>query len=154
MDIDGIGIYEPCNSAANLAYYHTALGVCNHEGFAMDTDAQGALIQAYVAISMGSFFWHGSHSFLGNVADNRLIDVLSFISYQVSITNFLDPDGNQTEYAILRDLNTTLRSASAVVQTQELTDMFINTEVDTWQNYMANLDMPNYYLVCVCVFFL
>jgi hypothetical protein len=146
MDVDGIGIYEPCNSASNLAYYHTAIGVCQHEGFAMDASSQQALVEAYVALSMGSYFWHGSHSFLGNVADNRLIDVLSFISYQVSIQNFLTPDGNQTEYAILRDLNTTLRHASAVDQTQELTDMFITTNVDTWQAYFSNLDMPDYYL--------
>ena len=106
-----------------------------------------ALIQSYTHLAMGSFFWHGSHSFLGNVADNRLIDVfacesrahqlstsltchcppspairhllthhppnvLSVITYQVSINNFLDPEGNQTTFAILRDLNTTLRSVS------------------------------------------
>ena len=38
--------------------------------------------------------------------------MLSVIAYQVSIDNFLDPEGNQTTFAILRDLNTTLRSVS------------------------------------------
>jgi len=84
MDVADIGIYEPCNSASNLAYYRTAMGVCDHEGWVMGEDSQQALIEAYVALSMGSFFWHGSHSFLGNVADNRLIDVLSFVAYQVT----------------------------------------------------------------------
>jgi hypothetical protein len=36
MDVDGIGIYEPCNSASNLAYYRTALGVCDHDQWSMD----------------------------------------------------------------------------------------------------------------------
>lgn len=83
LDVDGIGIYEPCNSVSNMAYYRTGMGICAHTGWAMDESAQSALVQAYVALAMGSFFWHGSHSFLGNVADNRLIDVLAFVSYQV-----------------------------------------------------------------------
>ena len=83
LDVAGIGIYEPCNSVSNMAYYRTAMGVCAHGGWAMDANAQSALVQAYVALAMGSFFWHGSHSFLGNVADNRLIDVLAFVSFQV-----------------------------------------------------------------------
>mmetsp|Transcript_26570 Transcript_26570/g.71212 ORF Transcript_26570/g.71212 Transcript_26570/m.71212 type:complete len:284 (+) Transcript_26570:71-922(+) len=146
MDVDKIGIYEPCNSASNLAYYRTAIGVCDHDGWAMPATSQQALIQSYTHLAMGSFFWHGSHSFLGNVADNRLIDVFAFITYQVSINNFLDPEGNQTTFAILRDLNTTLRSASAEESSQALTDMFIEQPIDTWQAYIENLDMPNYYV--------
>jgi len=146
MDVDAIGIYEPCNSASNLAYYRTAIGVCDHDGWAMSSESQTALIQSYIHLAMGSFFWHGSHSFLGNVADNRIIDVFAFIAYQVTIANFLDPDGDQTTFAVLRDLNTTLRSASADESAQALTDMFITEPIDTWQAYIENLDMPNYYV--------
>jgi hypothetical protein len=32
---------------------------------------------------MGSSFWHGSHTILGNLADNRFIDVLAFTIHQV-----------------------------------------------------------------------
>jgi len=147
--VGGIGIYEPCNSASNLAYYHTALGVCRHESWAMAQGPRDAMVQAYIHLAMGSFFWHGSHTFLGNVADNRLIDVLSFVAYQVSIQAFLpDPSsgGNSTAFAVLRDLNTTLRSASAVDSTNALTQMFIVQDVSQWQHYIENLDMPNYYL--------
>lgn len=151
LDVDAIGIYEPCNSVSNLAYYRTAMGVCDHKGWFMPKESQGALIQAYVHLAMGSFFWHGSHTFLGNVADNRLIDVLSFVAYQVSISAFLDdpadvPGANATAFSILRDLQPTLRSASAVDSTQALTNMFIEQPVSAWQKYIADLDMPNYYL--------
>lgn len=145
LDVDAIGIFEPCNSVSNLAYYKTALGICNHEGWAMREDSQGALKQAYVHLAMGSFFWHGSHSFLGNVADNRLIDVLSFVSYQVSIEAFL-PMSNATAFNILRDLQTIPRSASAVESTQALTQMFLEQPVDDWQAGIDALDMPDYYL--------
>ena len=40
MDVDEIGIYEPCNSASNLAYYRTAIGVCDHDGWAMPATSQ------------------------------------------------------------------------------------------------------------------
>ena len=39
VDVDAIGIFEPCNSVSNLAYYKTALGICNHEGWAMQDDS-------------------------------------------------------------------------------------------------------------------
>jgi len=132
LDVDDIGIFEPCNSASNLAYYRTAMGICDHSGWAMGDDSRGALIQAYAHLSMGSFFWHGSHSFLGNVADNRLIDVLSFVAYQVSIEAFLSPE-NATAFSILRDLQEAPRSASAVGSTQALTQTFIDEPVDQWQ---------------------
>ena len=39
--------------------------------------------QGFAALTMGSSFWHGSHTYLGNVADNRFIDVVAFIAHQV-----------------------------------------------------------------------
>ena len=42
-------------------------------------------------------------------------------------------ESNATAYAILRDLNTTLRSASAVDSTQALTETFLTQPLDTWQ---------------------
>ena len=62
MDAGDIGVFEPCNSASNLAYYRTAIGVCDHANWAMGEDSQGALIQSFIHLAMGSFFWHGSHS--------------------------------------------------------------------------------------------
>ena len=31
-----------------------------------------------LALTVGSAFWHGSHTLLGNIADNRFIDVVRF----------------------------------------------------------------------------
>jgi len=64
---------------------------------------------------------------------------------QVSITAFLPVD-NATAFNVLRDLQLEPRSDSAVGSTQGLTEMFLLQPVDTWQDYISNLDMPNYFL--------
>ena len=33
-----IPIYEPCNYASNIAYYHTSVEICKREVWAMDPD--------------------------------------------------------------------------------------------------------------------
>jgi hypothetical protein len=41
------------------------------------------MCSGFASLAMGSSFWHGSHTILGNLADNRFIDVLAFTIHQV-----------------------------------------------------------------------
>jgi hypothetical protein len=41
------------------------------------------MCSGFASLAMGSSFWHGSHTILGNLADNRFIDVLAFTVHQV-----------------------------------------------------------------------
>ena len=62
---------EPCNYASNLAYYHDVTMICQHEGWNIPKEYSTAMAQGFAALAMGSSFWHGSHTLLGNIADNR-----------------------------------------------------------------------------------
>jgi hypothetical protein len=42
-----------------------------------------SMCSGFASLAMGSSFWHGSHTILGNLADNRFIDVLAFTIHQV-----------------------------------------------------------------------
>ena len=80
------GIYEPCNYVSNFAYYHVVTSICDHTGWSIDPSYTVAMGQAFTcgspskyhptqypppALTVGSAFWHGSHTLLGNIADNR-----------------------------------------------------------------------------------
>ena len=93
---DGVVIYEPCNYASNIAYYHDATEMCRNAGqlsmsrssifSKLDSsfggnfecssfrDSEVALIQTFSFLGWGSALWHGSHTVLGAVVDNREIN--------------------------------------------------------------------------------
>ena len=93
QDYHNIGIYEPCNYASNLAYYHVVTMICDNKEWSLPREYTTAMAQAFTcnykvhikhnlvsyftALTVGSAFWHGSHTLLGNIADNRFIDVVS-----------------------------------------------------------------------------
>ena len=77
QEYHNIGIYEPCNYASNVAYYHVVTSICSYEGWSLPSSYTLAMAQSFTALTVGSAFWHGSHTLLGNIADNRFIDVVS-----------------------------------------------------------------------------
>lgn len=88
-------IYEPCNYASNLAYYRVVTSICAYQDWGLDRDYQLAMAQAFTALTTGSAFWHGSHTYLGNIADNRpapdchleTANTLSWIRYSNQVDN-------------------------------------------------------------------
>jgi hypothetical protein len=137
LNINNISIYEPCNFVSNVAYYRAVPTICNHEGWSMQGDMQKALIQSFAALAMGSSFWHGSHTYLGNVCDTHLISVLSFLLHQSTVANL------PSTSPILHSLNKTARPPG-INSTQQLTNMFRSAPVDSWQATILAVDMPQY----------
>ncbi|XP_023321882.1 uncharacterized protein LOC111696503 [Eurytemora carolleeae] len=151
QNFHNITIYEPCNYASNVAYYHVVTQICQHKDlWSMPKENVRALLQGFATLTMGSSFWHGSHTYLGNVADNRFIDIVSYVAHQAMVDNL------PTESSIVKELSLTSRSGSAVQATQGLTELFITTPVENWTQAILDLDVPDYYLTfsgLVCTFF-
>lgn len=137
-------IYEPCNYVSNLAYYHVSTVVCDHNAagrFEMGADAVRALSEIHSHLAFGSAFWHGSHTRLGNVFDNLLIGVLSYISYQEAVRNlptFSDP--------VVSDLSDTGRKYTGIEINDGLTNIFLTMDVTEWEDAIYELEIPDYYL--------
>lgn len=139
QDYHNIEIYEPCNYASNLAYYHDVTMICAHkEGWNIPREYVVAMAQGFSALTMGSSFWHGSHTLLGNIADNRFIDIVSYVAHQASLLHL--PQAS----TVLTDLSLTPRNATSVMVAQRLTDMMQNDHVNTWMDGIAGLDTPQY----------
>jgi len=132
-----IGIYEPCNYASNVAYYHVVTSICKYQDSSISSDYTLAMAQAFTALTVGSAFWHGSHTLLGNIADNRFIDVVSFIAHQASLENL-------PVSSVVRDISLTPRNKTSIETAQQLADMLRTMPVEQWKDEIASLDTPDY----------
>lgn len=74
-------IYEPCNYASNVAYYHSATRICDYPDWTIDEVNQNAFKQSFATLAMGSAFWHGSHTYDGYSFDNNMIAVISYLAH-------------------------------------------------------------------------
>ena len=92
---------------------------------------------------MGSAFWHGSHTYAGNVADNRVIEVLSYLAHQATLDRLGPFVANNP---VLTDLSLTKRPYSALEINDQLNDMFLNQPPSEWAATINGFDMPNYYM--------
>lgn len=104
----------------------------------MDKQSVNSLGQGYCTLTFGSAFWHGSQTHLGNVADNRLIDVVSYIAHQASVSNLKGS-------SIIHELSPTPRSKSGVESNNDLNEALRTQPPSTWKDAINNLDMPQYY---------
>jgi len=137
QEYHGIGIYEPCNYASNMAYYHVVTSICKYQDWSISKEYQIAMAQAFTSLTVGSAFWHGSHTLLGNIADNRFIDVVSYLAHQAMLENL-------QVSSIVKDLSPTPRNRSSIEIAQQLADMLQKMPVETWEEGIADLDTPEY----------
>lgn len=90
-----IAIYQPCNFASNVAYMQAASGMCDRKSISGSTsifnqDTAKATSQGLATLFMGSAFYHGSQTLLGNLLDSQAIDLLAFTIHQSTMAHLLD----------------------------------------------------------------
>jgi hypothetical protein len=104
QDFHNMTIYEPCNYASNMAYYHMTNELCltGAGGFAMSTMQHQSLAIATSFLAWGSSMMHGTHTRLGGTADGRTIAIIAYNAHQLIVANL----GNST---VLTDLSSTKR---------------------------------------------
>jgi hypothetical protein len=79
---------EPCNYASNIAYYHSALRICEYDDWNFDIETRRALKRGFVTLAPGSSFMHGSHTDLGTAYDLNAISVIVYAIYNKAIKKF------------------------------------------------------------------
>jgi hypothetical protein len=90
---------------------------------------------------MGSAFWHGSHTTVGNRFDNNMIAVIAYVAHQMSTINL---PGNSS---ILKELSPTPRSKSSVEVSEDLVLMFTEQPVAEWARILDTCDIPHSYFI-------
>jgi hypothetical protein len=101
-------IYEPCNYASNVAYYHSATRICDYPDWSVDDDQIKGQKRAFATLAMGSAMWHGSHTYVGYSFDNNMIAVISYLAHQSSVV------GLPSNSSVLHELSPTPRSKSGL----------------------------------------
>jgi hypothetical protein len=74
---------EPCNYASNVAYFHSAVKICNYPDWAENTIKAGyvtSLKRTFSMVGSGSAFMHGSQTYVGGRFDNSNIALIAYIA--------------------------------------------------------------------------
>lgn len=105
-------VEEPCNYVSNVAFYHAATRVCTYPDWNQDVDFRREIKRGFYILSMGSSFWHASHTYLGYQFDNNMIALISYISYQGMVSPIIN-DG-QVLNTQIRDISPLPRKKTGV----------------------------------------
>ena len=133
-------VYEPCNYASNIAYYHDVTEMCHHQNrLSMSRESYVAIIQSFTFLAFGSSVMHGSHTRLGKL-DEHMIGVLSYAVYQASIENLRTIGASP----IITDLNLSGRELTGVEIASRMSDMFLTVPVYNWDTHFTTIDLPDY----------
>ena len=144
QDLYEILIYEPCNYASNIAYYHGATEICkSKENLGISLESVTAIIQAFSYLGFGSAFWHGSVTDLGITMDIGFIDILAYVIHQASVENLKMLGAS----SVITDLSLTPRNLSAIEMTSSILDMFENKPVYEWKAHIDDIDKPDRFLI-------
>ena len=140
---NGIIIYEPCNYASNIAYYHPATEVCqSRKDLHMSEESIVAIIQSFSFLGSGSAFFHGSCTQTGLSFDANMISILSYVAHQASIENLI-PLGPS---CVITDLNSTCREYSGIEIANSIQDMVLTMPVEEWGNHIESIQMPSFFI--------
>ena len=134
-----IRIFEECNFASNFAYYNLTYKTTSLVW--MPEDAKKALGQASAGLALGSSFFHGSHTILGQTLDNMMIKIIAFILYETYINTLHLPDQTPN---IVMTLKQGGRDRTGVQMAQDITDMFKEEPVEDWNEIIQRIDVPRY----------
>ena len=146
----GMTIYEPCNYASNVAFYHVVTEFCSKrisgEPVSIGEEYIQGFGKAFSTLAMGSAFMHGSHTNLGGQQDTGPIKVIALMIHQSSISAI--PNAS----CVLTDLSETPRKYSGLDLAEEFVKMHLNLPVYEWYDYTDAFEMPNYYLIFSGIF--
>lgn len=142
-------VYEPCNYASNMAFFHVATELCDRlehgKPFHVRKEYIHGLGKAFSFLAMGSAFMHGSHTKLGSQQDTRAMRVMAYLIHQAGLEVL--PEYNP----ILNDLKTEPRPLTSLQLVEEFQKMFLTMPVEQWYNHTEYLDPPDYYLSITCI---
>jgi len=141
-----IPIWEPCNYASNLAYYHTVVQQCGKKTWNMPSESVNTIIKAYASLGAGSSFMHMSETTTGGISDVRVNDLIGYVAFVEVMKAF------KVEGSILHELSDKPREKSVDTIVDEFMMMYINDPVEQWGPRLQNADIGSLPL-SMCGFF-
>ena len=134
-----MSIWEPCNYASNMAYYHTFLETCSeNHNWSFPIKSKNAICKTYALLGFASSFFHATQTDNGGAVDVRVVDMIFFVAYQETVT-FL----KTSKQSIVKELSVEKRSQPAVEIIDDMMNMFVDRPISKWGSILTNYDYPN-----------
>ena len=72
-----IAIWEPCNYASNMAYYHSFLETCSskNHNWSFPIKSRNAICKTFALLGFASSFFHATQTENGGIVDVRVVDI-------------------------------------------------------------------------------
>ena len=134
-----VEVLEPCNYASNVAYFRAATRMCDDEEWSMDDEEANAFKQGFLALAVGSSFWHASHTYVGYSFDNNMIALLAALMHDISVSPL------KSNSTILKHLTRTPQSEKPIDVTQKIIKMFSEKDVSQWSKQLDTFNLPHDY---------
>lgn len=134
-------IYEPCDYASNVAYYHSVMRLCDYPDWTVSDEYRKAIKRAFATLTTGSAAFHGSQTRMGDSYDNNMIAVIAYLGHQLSVSKF-----NSTS-SILNELSPTPRGLSSLEISEQITQTIITQEPKRWSQFLEEVDYPRDYMI-------
>jgi len=141
-----IPIWEPCNYASNIAYYHTVIEHCAKQTWSMPPESVNAIIKSYASLGAGSSFMHMSETMVGGISDVRVNDLIGYIAFTEAMK------GLKAKGSILHQLSDKDRTKDVSQVVDDLMMMYINEPAKKWGNGLNQADIASLPL-SMCGFF-
>jgi len=139
-------VWEPCNYASNIAYYHTVIEHCAKETWSMSSASVNTIIKSYASLGAGSSFMHMSETIVGGISDVRVNDLIGYIAFHEAMS------GLKANSSILHELSDTDRATPVDKVVDDLMMMYINLPADHWGPGLNKADIASLPL-SMCGFF-
>lgn len=128
-------IYEPCNYASNIAYYHAATKVCEYgDNWSIPEDYQKTLKRLFATQGSQSAFFHGSFTNVGHVYDVQLTSLIAV--YGLHIQNL----GLKSNSSMLNQLSPTPRNQTIHEIVDTMTVTLAEKNASTWRQVLDEAD--------------
>lgn len=132
-------VYEPCNYASNIAFYHSVTKICDYPDWQQDLSTVKDVKRAFAALGVGSAFMHASHTYVGHSFDNEMISVIAYQAHQIAIARI------PSNSSVLVELSETPRKQTSKQIVNNITEMFYDQKVPIWAEVLETSDFPHDY---------
>lgn len=122
-----------------MAYYRSLTRLCDYPDWAVPEEQVVSIRQTMAALTVGSHYWHGSHTFMGGTFDTHMISALVHASQAVLVSGF------EYKSTILEQLSEKPRNLTAIELAGNLTEMGATKPATYWPQYLIEADFPQDY---------
>lgn len=123
-------VQEKCNFASNVAYYRSAIRVCDYPDWGIPEDYQDALMKTFATLAAGSGWFHGSVTEIGRQFDGWLVAITVNNAYQIAIRSI------ETSSRILLTVSDDLEPTPITELANNVAYMAINKDVSEWVDFL------------------